>query len=147
MEQQLNSPEVKLLMSGKKTDEKPKRAELYQSKPGGDFKPGNPGRPAGSLNKKEKTFVEYFDEICDEIAIQNKLSVDAVKKIIYKVGYSKAKEGNYQFYKDILDRIHGQATQKIDQSTELKVSKLDEIQKGLRETLNEKDNDAGAKLI
>jgi hypothetical protein len=73
------------------------------------------GRPVGSKNNK--TFVEYFDEICEEIAEQNKMAVEDVKKIIYKVGYAKAKEGNYQFYKDMLDRVHGKAEEHHDITT------------------------------
>jgi len=70
------------------------------------------GRPLGS--KKEKSFLEYYEEIAEELAKENGMNVEDVKKIIYKVGYKKAKEGNYQFYKDILDRTHGTATNKQD---------------------------------
>jgi hypothetical protein len=79
------------------------------------FKKGHPpmgGRPLGSV--KEKSFTEYFNEIAEEIALANKMDVEDVKKVIYKVGYAKAKEGNYQFYKDILDRIHGKAKENFD---------------------------------
>src|ERR1035437_5930951 len=70
------------------------------------------GRPKGSF--KEKSFIEYYDEISEDIAKENGMSVEDVKKIIYKVGYKKAKEGDYRFYKDVLDRVHGTATIKTD---------------------------------
>ena len=70
------------------------------------------GRPVGCL--KEKTFIEYFNEICSEIADKNGMSQEDVYKIIYKVGYTKAKQGNYSFYKDIMDRMHGRPEEKHD---------------------------------
>ena len=56
------------------------------------------------------------------------MSVEDVKKVIYKVGYAKAKEGNYSFYKDILDRIHGKALERLDLTAEItkKVISVDE---------------------
>ncbi len=88
------------------------RKNTYTDEKTGKFKEGNPGKPLGA--KKEKSFIEFYDAICEDIAKQNNMTVEAVKEVIYKVGYAKAKEGNYAFYKDILDRIHGQAKNNMD---------------------------------
>lgn len=89
------------------------------------FVKGDPNINREGLNRgsrKEKAFTEYFEEICEEIALANKMDVEDVKKVIYKVGYAKAKEGNYAFYKDMLDRIHGQATTKMEVDQKLSVN-------------------------
>jgi hypothetical protein len=78
---------------------------------------GNPrGRPKGS--KDRKTYLEYMEEIAEELALKNNTTKEEVLKTIYKVGYSKAREGNYNFYRDMLDRTHGTAPQKIDVTTD-----------------------------
>jgi len=89
------------------------------------FTQGDPNINRTGLNKgskKEKAFIEYYDEIAEDLAKENGMDVEEVKKIIYKVGYKKAKEGNYSFYKDILDRIHGTATNKTDMNVNANVT-------------------------
>ena len=67
------------------------------------------GRPIGS-----RDFATDFDEAVDEIAKDNNMTRSEARKILLKVAYKNAKEGNYSFYKDIHDRVYGQATQKTD---------------------------------
>ena len=85
---------------------------VYNDPNTGKFIEGNPGKPVGT--KHERDFSEFMDEVCVDIAIANKMEVDEVYKVLYKVGYAKAKEGNYSFYKDWMDRKHGQATVKTE---------------------------------
>lgn len=102
------------------------------SKKQGQFTKGDPRINRTGLNKgtgKEKSFIEFYDTICEDIAKKNNMSVDEVKEVIYKVGYAKAKEGNYQFYKDILDRIHGQATANTKSEHTLSVDLLGLLKK------------------
>jgi hypothetical protein len=65
------------------------------------------GRPKGS-----RDFATDFDEVVEEIAKDNNITKSEARKILLKVAYKNAKEGNYSFYKDIHDRIYGQATQR-----------------------------------
>lgn len=78
------------------------------------FKKGNPGggRKLGSLDFKTK-----FYKMLDKIATQNGITADEVEEQILLVGYKKAKEGDYNFYRDMLDRVHGRATQPTDITT------------------------------
>jgi DNA-binding ferritin-like protein len=73
---------------------------------------GNPkGRPKGSRN-----FKTIFREAAKAVAEALKLGKepDAVLLEIVKRGISQALKGNYSFYKDILDRLYGQAKQTIE---------------------------------
>jgi hypothetical protein len=73
---------------------------------------GNPsGRPRGSRN-----FKTIFREAAKAVAEALRLSKepDAVLLEIVKRGIAQALRGNYSFYKDILDRLYGQAKQTIE---------------------------------
>ena len=78
------------------------------------------GRPKGSNN-----FETDFDEAVEEIAKENGMTRSEARKLLLKVAFKNAKEGNYSFYKDIHDRIYGQASQKIDNSGTTKVILID----------------------
>lgn len=95
-----------------------KRPEIkpsdYTEKGSRGFKKGNPGggRPPGSLDFKTK-----FYRMIDKIAKQNQIDREEVEEQILLVGYKRAKEGDYNFYRDMLDRLHGRPTQPIDATT------------------------------
>lgn len=71
---------------------------------------GNPkGKPAGLKN-----FETDFDEAVEEIAKANNMTRSEARKILLKKAFAEAKEGNFNFYKDIHDRIYGKAQEKVD---------------------------------
>lgn len=71
---------------------------------------GNPnGRPKGSVS-----FATKFYKVIDKLAKQNDLTPDEIEEQLILVGYKKAKDGDYQFYRDLHDRIHGKAPQTIN---------------------------------
>jgi len=76
----------------------------------GQFLPGN---KLGGKSVGQRDFATDFDEAVDEIAKDNGITRSEARKILLKVAYKNAKEGNYSFYKDIHDRIYGTATQKV----------------------------------
>ena len=67
------------------------------------------GRPIGS-----KDFSTDFDEAVEEIAKEEGITKSQARKELLKVAYKSAKSGNYNFYKDIHDRMYGTATNKTD---------------------------------
>ena len=75
------------------------------------FKKGNPGKPKGA-----RSFKTIFREAARKVAEALKLGKepDAIQIEIVKKGIAQALKGNYSFYKDILDRIYGQAKQTIE---------------------------------
>jgi hypothetical protein len=71
------------------------------------------GRPKGS-----RDFATDFDEAVEEIAKDNNITKSEARKTLLKVAYKNAKEGNFNFYKDIHDRVYGTATNKVDVTTD-----------------------------
>lgn len=70
------------------------------------------GRPLGS-----KDFKTLMDEAVKSIAKINNLPEGEVWQVLIKRGYSEAKDGNYLFYRDILDRYYGKAKDSLDITT------------------------------
>lgn len=82
--------------------------------PDGKFKIGNEvgklgGRPNGSLDFKTKwrIFVE-------KVAKQNNMTPNEIDEQLLAVGFKKAKEGDYSFYRDIHDRVYGKPVNPVD---------------------------------
>src|SRR4030065_1322752 len=81
----------------------------------GRFVEGNEygkGRPPGSRN-----FETDFDEVIEEIAKANNITNSEARKILIKKAYSEAKNGNYNFYRDINDRVYGKVVERTDLTT------------------------------
>ncbi len=70
------------------------------------FKKGQSGNPDGRP-KGSKNFTTLMDEAVKQIADANKITTGEVWQVLIKRGYSEAKDGNYLFYRDILDRYFG----------------------------------------
>jgi len=83
--------------------------------PDGTLKKGvvlNPnGRPKGSEDFKTK-----FYKVIDKLAKQNNISPEEVEEQLLLVGYKKAKDGDYSFYRDLMDRVHGKPVQPNEHS-------------------------------
>lgn len=74
----------------------------------GQLLPGvvlNPqGRPLGSPN-----FATKFYAFIEKVAKRDKLEPDEVEEQLLKVGFLKAKKGEYNFWRDLHDRVYGKA--------------------------------------
>lgn len=77
----------------------------------GKFVKGNPGggRPNGSLDFKTKWHI-----FIDKVAKQNDMTPEQIDEQLLAVGFKKAKEGDYSFYRDIHDRVYGKPMQPTD---------------------------------
>lgn len=85
---------------GNQTDEK------------GRFVAGNTmglGRVEGSKNVQT-----LFREAMQKIAESDGLTAEDIELELAKVGIKKAKEGDYKFWQDIHDRMHGKAVQRTE---------------------------------
>jgi hypothetical protein len=90
------------------------------------FKKGQGGRPKGARNYKV-----LLREALIEIGKALKLGKDPDQVLveIVKRGIAQALKGNYSFYKDILDRLYGQAKQTIETEEKRVLVLIDEEDK------------------
>lgn len=65
------------------------------------------GRPKGSEDFKTK-----FYKMVDKIAKNNSMTPEEIEEQLFMVGYKKAKDGDYSFYRDLMDRVHGRPVNK-----------------------------------
>ncbi len=90
------------------------------------------GRPQGS-----KDFKTLMDEAVESIAKANNLPEGEVWQVLIKRGYSEAKDGNYLFYKDILDRYFGKPIEPIKHSGFIGFKPEPEEQENINKALND----------
>lgn len=83
---------------------------IVERNPDGTFKEGH--SKLGGKQSGTRDFATDFDEVVKDIAKENNLTVSDVRKVLLKQAYKQAKDGNYSFYKDIHDRVYGQAVRK-----------------------------------
>ena len=79
---------------------------------GRPFKPGQSGNPAGRPPGRPNYITEMNRGI-EKLAKENKMSVAELKVRLYAKGFKLASEGDYQFFRDFLDRTHGKPIQPI----------------------------------
>lgn len=74
----------------------------------------------------------------EKIASQNNLTPEEIDEQLLLVGYKKAKGGDYSFYRDAMDRIHGKAPQVVDFKGDITMSDglTKEQKEGLLNLLN-----------
>ena len=89
---------------GEKADRDPKT---------GRFLPNNNANPEGRPEGKLSWETEMNNAI-ERLAKENNTTPEEIKLRIYLAGYKGAKEGQYQFYKDFMDRKHGEAKKNLD---------------------------------
>lgn len=83
----------------------------------GKFTENNPGggRPLG-----QKNYATLYKEALVKIAKLNGREPDDIEMDIINRGLEQARKGNFLFYKDILDRLHGKPMQNIKADVSLR---------------------------
>lgn len=114
---------VKTQNTDEKLTEKP-----WLFKKGFDPKRNLEGRPPEALNFKTKWLL-----FIDKIAKQNNITVDEVDQQMLSVAYKQMQSGDYRYWKDIQDRVYGQAVAKheFDGNVTVSVELSDEDKKRL----------------
>ena len=88
---------------------------------GKPFKKGkcpNPeGRPVGQRN-----YATIYLEALQLLADKNASTPEKLEAEMIANGAMLARKGDYRFYKDVLDRLHGQATQKAEIEANINIS-------------------------
>lgn len=82
------------------------------------FKEGESGNPNGRP-KGQRNYATIYREALIKLAKLNDKSPEELEEEILSAGLLNARKGNYSFYKDVLDRLHGQATQKSENTLEI----------------------------
>jgi len=97
---------------------------------------GNPfGRPRGSKNYKT-LFQEAYIAIAKDLNIGKE--PDTLMVELLKKGIIQALKGNYNFYKDIMDRLYGKPGNQIELSfQETKEKELIETERRIKQFLEE----------
>jgi hypothetical protein len=85
---------------------RPQTKHLIPIKKGERLNPN--GRPKGQRN-----YETIRREAIIAIGKQNNKTPEQIEEMLVAKGVSEALKGDFRFYKDDLDRVHGQATQKI----------------------------------
>jgi hypothetical protein len=111
---------------------RPQNKNLKPAWKKGEPSPNPKGHPKGQRN-----YETIRREAIISIGKANGKTPEEIEEMLIAKGVSEALKGDFRFYKDDLDRVHGQATQKIDAN--VKYEKLEEIQKATKEILNGTD--------
>lgn len=70
--------------------------------------PGS-GRPKG-----QRDYATIYKEALIKLASANGITADELENDILQKGLALSRKGDYRFYKDTLDRLHGQPKQALD---------------------------------
>jgi len=95
-------------------NQKPVETGEKLEKPGTFQKGDDPRRNLNGRPKGSENFATKWERMVKKIADQNNLTPDEIDEQLLLVGYKKAKDGDYSFYRDAMDRIHGKAPQVVD---------------------------------
>ena len=71
--------------------------------------PGGPGRPKGQRNYKT-----IYREALHKLAELNDKDPNDLEDEIVQMAIKKARGGDFSFYKELMDRLHGKPIQKTD---------------------------------
>jgi len=92
------------------------------------------GRPKGALDFKTK-----WEIFIDKVAKSNNLTPQEIDEQLFAVGFKKAKEGDYAFYRDLHDRLYGKPVQHTDLTTKGEAITWNEQKTYLNETIIKAD--------
>lgn len=84
--------------------------KTYTEPKTGKFSKGNPGggRPLGQRN-----YSQIYREALKNIAKANDKTPEEIEEMLEVTGLKKALKGDFNFWKDVRDRIHGKPVQPI----------------------------------
>lgn len=78
-----------------------------------EFKKGVSGNPSGKP-KGQRSYATIYKEALRKIGETQDMTPEEVEDILHRSGIAKAMKGDYSFYRDVLDRLHGKPTSPVD---------------------------------
>jgi hypothetical protein len=94
----------------------------------GDPSPNPEGHPKGQRN-----YATIYKEAMEILAKKNATTVEKLEAEIVANGMIAARKGDFRFYKDNLDRLHGTAVQKSENNLNVVVPVLVKFLRGKNE--------------
>lgn len=98
------------------------------------WKKGESGNPHGR-RKGQRDYATIYREALIKIAEADGLTPDEIETRLEEVGLRQALENNFQFWKDIRDRIHGQPVKRTELTGKdgqpIEIAERDLIEKAL----------------
>lgn len=91
-----------------KTDEELKKKRMANLK---NFPKGTSGNPKGKP-KGQRDYATIYKEAIIELAKQQGTTPEKLENALLKVGFTRAIKGDFKFYQDTMDRVHGKAVQR-----------------------------------
>lgn len=88
----------------------------------GKFRKGNPGGPG---RPKGRSYAMLYADALRDYAEMNGKTPDEIENIIVKVALKKSIDGDYQFYRDTMDRLYGKPLQETINDTNVNIKKID----------------------
>lgn len=107
---------------------RPQNKHLKPIKKGERLNPN--GRPNGQRN-----YATIYREALIKLGQANGKTADELETELVQAGFANARKGDYRFYKDVLDRAHGQAETKI--VIETNEESKEKAKLAIKELLNE----------
>lgn len=94
-------------------EEKPVELDVNWRNPDGTFKSGHPdfgaGRPTGT-----RDFNTIYKAALERLAKENNKTPEELEDEMLAMGIVQSRKGQFNFYKDTLDRKHGKAMERTD---------------------------------
>lgn len=81
------------------------------------WKKGESGNPAGRP-KGQRDYATIYREAMIKIGQATDMTPEQVEEEMIKAGLDKAMQGDYKFYQDALDRLHGKPKQSLEHTGE-----------------------------
>lgn len=120
--------------TGKTDKELSKEEKPWQFQEGDDPRRNLNGRPKGTKN-----FSTQFKEAVKVLAEDEGKEVDDMMLDIFKTAYNQAKKGNFNYFRDLMDRVYGKPVQKIDSRQEIQQVSVVKFVDGMRKIADESE--------
>ena len=92
------------------------------------WKPGESGNPAGKP-LGTKNFTTLFKEAVKKLAKEGVEGASDAEKALVMTAFKEAHKGNFNFYKDIIDRMYGKSKDVVDLESSSLVELLTRLNK------------------
>ena len=96
----------------------------YNRDEGGRFGPGNKGGPGRKLGTKVPSMKAALERAIIDTLRDEGEDPRSVLDALAQTALHLAREGDFKFWKEIMDRIDGPVTQKVEQDQTIKVERV-----------------------